>query len=190
MPGIAFILGNGRSRASIMLNQLLGKGLIVGCNALYRDFTPDILIATDPPISEEIQKSGYALKHEFWTRKPLNDKGARKLEKPYYGMSSGPAAASRACLRGCTIIYLIGFDLGSPTKFVNNIYAGSLHYKKEQDGTTYYGNWVTQLQLLADRFENVKFIRVMGKESTVMDFKRKNIEIIDLNDFQTRINKL
>ena len=187
MPGIAFILGNGRSRASIMLNQLLGKGLIVGCNALYSDIESREYSYS---FSEEIQKSGYALKHEFWTRKPLNDKGARKLEKPYYGMSSGPAAASRACLRGCTIIYLIGFDLGSPTKFVNNIYAGSLHYKKEQDGTTYYGNWVTQLQLLADRFENVKFIRVMGKESTVMDFKRKNIEIIDLNDFQTRINKL
>ena len=36
-----------------------GRGVIVGCNNLYKDFAPDILVATDHPIMHEIYRSGY-----------------------------------------------------------------------------------------------------------------------------------
>ena len=42
-----FVLGNGESRKNINLDDLKTKGVVYGCNALYRDFTPDALICVD-----------------------------------------------------------------------------------------------------------------------------------------------
>ena len=50
----AFIIGNGVSRSEFDLEELRGKGTIFGCNALYRDFTPDYLVAIDDKIIAEI----------------------------------------------------------------------------------------------------------------------------------------
>ncbi len=42
-----FLIGNGESRKDFDLNLLKEKGLIVGCNAIYRDIKPDILTCMD-----------------------------------------------------------------------------------------------------------------------------------------------
>jgi hypothetical protein len=63
-----FVLGNGRSRLGLNLNSLKTAGKVFGCNALYRDFTPDVLVATDPGISKEIELSGYPNNNIFYTR--------------------------------------------------------------------------------------------------------------------------
>ena len=47
MTKTAFVLGNGTSRTSIDHTQLKLKGTVYGCNALYREFDPDFLIAVD-----------------------------------------------------------------------------------------------------------------------------------------------
>ena len=39
-----FCIGNGTSRQNFSLESLRDKGKIYGCNALYRDFKPDVLI--------------------------------------------------------------------------------------------------------------------------------------------------
>ena len=44
----AYIIGNGTSRQGLDLNVL--KGDIWGCNALYRDYTPDYLTIIDVSI--------------------------------------------------------------------------------------------------------------------------------------------
>ena len=56
----AFVLGNGVSRQGIDLDLLKSLGTVYGCNAIYREFVPDVLISTDVPISEAIQRTGYA----------------------------------------------------------------------------------------------------------------------------------
>jgi len=70
----AFVIGNGESRKEYDLNKLKGKGKIYGCNGLYREFTPDALIAVDSGISHEIYNSGYCQENETylrgWTRLP------------------------------------------------------------------------------------------------------------------------
>ena len=63
-----FCIGNGESRKSIDLLQLRPHGKIYGCNALYRDFTPDVLVAVDQGISHEIYHSGYAHNNECYFR--------------------------------------------------------------------------------------------------------------------------
>ena len=59
-----FIIGNGESRKDFDLESLRGKGKIYGCNALYRDFTPDVLFATDQDIILEIIQENYCLENE------------------------------------------------------------------------------------------------------------------------------
>ena len=52
--GNAYIIGNGPSRKDFDLNTLKASGQIYGCNALYRDFTPDYLFSVDAKMSKEI----------------------------------------------------------------------------------------------------------------------------------------
>jgi len=56
----AFILGNGPSRSTDIqwLNNL--KGDTYGCNAIYRDFEPDFLVASDWEMMLEIINSTYS----------------------------------------------------------------------------------------------------------------------------------
>jgi len=63
-----FCIGNGESRRSLDLNGLKLHGKVYGCNALYRDFTPDVLTAVDNGIMHEIYQSGYCEKNETWFR--------------------------------------------------------------------------------------------------------------------------
>ena len=63
-----FLIGNGESRKDFDLNKLKPYGKIYGCNALYRQFTPDVLVSVDHGIMHEIYQSGYCYKNETWFR--------------------------------------------------------------------------------------------------------------------------
>ena len=52
-----FVLGNGPSRANIDTSKL--NGTVIGCNACYRDFNPDVICAIDAGIISEIIKSDF-----------------------------------------------------------------------------------------------------------------------------------
>lgn len=54
-----FLIGNGKSREKFDLERLRPIGTIIGCNALYRDFTPDILVAIDAKMLKEVYESKY-----------------------------------------------------------------------------------------------------------------------------------
>jgi len=72
----AFCIGNGTSRLGFDLERLRDKGLIVGCNALYRDFKPDVLVCVDNGIMHEAYQSGIAKDVECyfrnWTKVPAH----------------------------------------------------------------------------------------------------------------------
>ena len=74
MADRVFCIGNGESRRDFDLQQLRAHGKIYGCNALYRDFTPDVLCAVDMGIMHEIYNSGFAQKtptvFRDWNRMP------------------------------------------------------------------------------------------------------------------------
>lgn len=184
----AFVLGNGISRLVVDLNSLRTYGKIYGCNALYREFIPDVLVATDRPISQAIQESGYAKNNSFYTRKILTDSGAKVIPQPYYGYSSGPVALALAALEQHHKIYLLGFDLGPDTnqKF-NNVYAGTEFYKSQNSTQTYTGNWVKQITQIARNFPKIQFFRVHG--TTTAEIKEfqvlTNFKSCAMQEFQT-----
>ena len=187
----AIVIGNGISRQGIDLSALATMGKIYGCNALYRTFTPDVLVATDKPIAAEIQDSGYAQKNKFYTRRPLPDSGALTLPPQYRGYSSGPNACGLAALAGHSHIYLLGFDMG-PTvdQRFNNMYADTEFYKTSAHPPTFIGNWVKQIVKIAQDFPQTNFIRLTGATTArIAELEAvKNLEHQELTLFTDRIN--
>ena len=169
----AFVLGNGLSRKDIDLAVLSKSGTIYGCNALYRDFVPDVLVATDRDISEHIQRSKYALTYCFYTRDPIGNLGARRIPEQWWKFSSGPVAVALAAEDKHTKIYMLGFDMGpSETGHFNNVYADTEFYKKSSAVPTYTGNWVNQIIEIIKKFPTTEFIRVVGTTTAQI----KNLE--------------
>jgi hypothetical protein len=188
---IAFVLGNGVSRQAVDLHVLKQCGKIYGCNALYREFTPDVLVATDRPIATAIQESGYAQKHRFHTRRPIAGLGALVVPREYFGYSSGPIAVSLAVQDGLRPVYLIGFDMGpGADNKINNVYAGTEYYRPTTAPPTFTGNWIKQLQKIAQDNKNAKFIRVLGAGSARIPELETlhNFAHVDIVTFLDRIN--
>ena len=186
-----FVLGNGISRRQVDLDLLKSHGTVYGCNALYREFEPDVLISTDNPISTHIQQSGYSANHTHYTRKPLPDTGAQRVPQQYFGFSSGPIAVGIAALARHETVYLIGFDMGPNVhNQFNNMYAGTEFYKPNDSRPTFTGNWVKQLVTIAKDFPNTQFVRVCGNTTARLpELDRiKNLTHEDLSTFVMRIN--
>jgi len=187
----AFVLGNGVSRCEVPLHTLKQHGTIYGCNALYREFTPDVLVATDRPIATHIQQIGYSAANKFYTRRPAEGTGALSVPQAYHGFSSGPIAVGIASIDGHRRIYLVGFDMGpKQNKKFNNVYAGTEFYKPTDAPPTFTGNWIKQLIKVAKDYPNNEFIRVHGSTTAeISEFSSvPNIKTLDLNTFLNRIN--
>lgn len=166
---VAFVLGNGTSRASIDPQSLVGKGTIYGCNALYRTFAPDYLIAVDTKMIKEISSAGYQLKHAVWTNpnKYTRSVPGLNLFNPNLGWSSGPTALNFASINNAEVIYILGFDyqgIGEKNELVNNVYAGTENYKNINDKATYFGNWSRQTSMVIKRNPQKRYIRVVETE--------------------------
>jgi len=187
----AFVIGNGISRREINLLDIKDKGITFGCNALYREFSPDYLIAVDVKMIVEINKSRYQHGNEVWTNPN------RAYEKftgfnyfsPAKGWSSGPTALFLACeQKKYNKIYILGFDyIGVNNTLVNNMYADTPNYKKSTDKATYYNNWLKQTVAVIDSNKDIEFIRVMDDEFSFVPkelTKLNNLKHISVEKFK------
>lgn len=189
---IAFVLGNGVSRASIDPIDLVAHGTIYGCNALYRTFAPDYLIAVDTKMIREITNNGYHLKYPVWTNpnKYTKDIAGLNLFNPNLGWSSGPTALNFASHNGSETIYILGFDyqgIGVKNELVNNMYSGSENYKQVNDRATYYGNWQRQTSMVIKRNPRKRYIRVVETEDYFVPdslLGLENLEHITITKFK------
>lgn len=185
---IGFVLGNGISRRGISGPELMKIGRVYACNAIYREFTPYVLVATDMPIAKRIQESGYALSNKFYTRRPIVNMGA--LPVPHFTYSSGPNAIHVAALDDCNPLYLLGFDMGATEdgKF-NNMYSDSEFYKPSSSHPTFTGNWVKQIFSVIASRPHQRFIRVMGTTTTEVPELQQlsNYETMAIGDFVTGV---
>jgi hypothetical protein len=125
-----FVLGNGRSRLQFDLRLLRQAGRVYGCNALYRDFAPDVLVAIDRRMIDEIAASGYARDHCCYfadDARGLPIPPDCLVGEPGLSRYAGPTAVRLAArLEKPKRIYLIGFDIVDIEW--NNVYAGTPGY--------------------------------------------------------------
>jgi hypothetical protein len=165
----AFIVGNGTSRERLNLQSLLNKGIVYGCNAQYREYSPHYLIAVDVKMVNEIIAAGYHKTHQVWTNpnKGIHTKTNINFFSPHKGWSSGPTALWFAASQGHTTIYIFGFDYQGINGKFNNVYADTFNYKKSSDSATYFGNWLSQTEKVIKEFRHVKFFRVTDSDAFV-----------------------
>lgn len=165
-----FVLGNGTSRKGIPLEPLKEFGKVYGCNALYREFDPDYLIAVDAKMIIELDRKEYQKRNpNVWTNsnKAFNKLNGFNFFKPSKGWSSGPTALHLASQHEHSTIFILGFDYKGLEngKRVNNMYAGTQNYKKTSDAATYYGNWLKQTQTVIKNNPLIKYYRVIAPDN-------------------------
>ena len=192
---VAFVLGNGTSRKPIELHPLKKFGKVYGCNALYREFEPDYLVAVDVKMILEINQNKWQYNNEVWTNPNKQFAGMQGFHmfQPSKGWSSGPTALWLASTHGHDTIYILGFDfhglpdpVGNRTK-VNNLYAGTRNYKGLGEPATYFGNWERQTTSTIEGHNHINYIRIVadGDDFVPKYLKKcKNLSHITISEFK------
>lgn len=201
----AVIIGNGTSRTqlnsslfSLLKNHkggLLAAGKLqtYGCNALYRDFEPDFLVAGGKDIVKEIADSGYCDNHIVYSAQDavLDYPGKFYLTPQNPHWNTGAVAAYLAAFDGHKQVYLMGFDCHSGDDVAHdNVYLNTFGYGTGSEPSTEL-YFVKSLQLVMDIYSDVEFIRVMPTTSWYMPDHWKyqvNLRQISFNDFVLEID--
>lgn len=175
-----FLIGNGISRRDIKLETLRPHGDIFGCNALYREFTPDVLVCVDHRMAYEIAKSGFARDtacactvYSTWykdfetTQKNMD--GFKWLDfNKDRNLASGPSTLYKALEMGYQEIYLVGHDL-KPVEGdkINDIYAGTGNYRQVgAKSINHETTFARELKNVVDEFKgkyNFRIYRVVDE---------------------------
>ena len=192
MKNTAFVLGNGTSRKSIDLNDLKSNGKVYACNAVYREFDPDYLVAVDTKMILEINKAGYQHSHEVWTNpnRAYQQMNGFNFFNPSKGWSSGPTALWLASTHPNQEIYILGFDYQGIDDKINNVYADTPNYKKSHERATYHGNWLKQTMITCQKFSKKRYIRVLGENAFIpKEFSKiDNLSHISIEEFKKIFN--
>lgn len=164
----AFIIGNGVSRKSISIPELSRYGAVYGCNALYRDYKPDHLVAVDLKMVQEIHESGYGYHNKVWTNRhsAIETMTEINILETNLGWSSGPTALWLATTHHYKHIIILGFDYTGThghTRF-NNVYADTPNYKRSIQTPTYYRNWLKQTVSVIQNNTHVCYWRVIESD--------------------------
>lgn len=181
----SFVLGNGKSRLVINPKELTGYGKIYGCNALYRDFEPDYLVAVDPKMIYEIEATGYQLTHSVWTNNSDRYKKFKNFNffDPVLGWSSGPTALHLAATHKPQEIYIMGFDYTGINGLLNNVYADTQNYRLSHDVATYYGNWEKQTEKVIIDNPHIRFFRVVEESFYDPKWNYFNFRLLSYENF-------
>lgn len=162
---VAYIIGNGTSRKGFDLDLLREKGTSFGCNALYRDWEPDFLVAIDDKIIEEINMSSFPWQRFIvppWTEcyepAEFNPRQPRS--------NAGMNAMIEAIKREKTQLICLGFDFMSkqPEQCTSNIYEGTNAYGPETHAS--YEDSVNRIKYMnwfAHQNKEVQFVFVFNE---------------------------
>ena len=166
-----YVFGNGESRTSVNIDNL--EGTKVGCNAIYRDYTMDHLICVDRPMLQEAVESNYNKHATVYTR--ANQFAQYRLETnmrivpdlPYIGdqrpddpihWGAGPYAVLLAATLTTDDIHLLGFDLHSVDKRVNNVYKDTANYSLAHKSAVDPRYWIYQIGKVFNSYPETQFV--------------------------------
>ena len=172
----AVILGNGPTRLEFDCKRFLDyrmpnhtwrtnenkvNFLTYGCNALFRDYRPDFVIATGDRLLREIADSGYCdsrvvyANNEPLTRFP----GKFNLIPQNPQFNSGAIAAYLAAFDGHKKVFMLGFDGNDTPGYNYNVYKGTTGYYSDSTPIT-EDFWVQSLELIMTTYNETEFVRV------------------------------
>jgi hypothetical protein len=164
-------IGNGESRTLIDINKLDGPK--VGCNAIHRDYYTDYLVCVDKRMASEALTNNANQSSLVYTRPDwynifkehkgfrvvpsLPYKGTQRWDEPFQ-WGSGPYAVLIAAMYAKEkYVNLIGFDLHSKTKTVNNVYKDTPNYDSADKRAVDPRYWIHQIGMVFNCFPKIKF---------------------------------
>jgi hypothetical protein len=166
----AVVLGNGPSRLSFDLkfldkfSGLLGADTVqtYGCNALYRDYTPDFLVAGgNPTLIKEIAESQYVLNNIVYVHAidllAYPNKFYLIPHDPY--TDAGTTALYLAAFDGHKKIFMLGFDGQDTPGYNYNVYADTNGYDSKRS-LVLEDKWTNDKKAIFDTYNDVEFILV------------------------------
>jgi hypothetical protein len=192
----AVVIGNGPSRLEFDMRAifehkggLLGADTVqtYGCNALYRDYAPDFLVARGNKIVKELSSNPYVQNNIVYTSSIHLLEYPNKFylipHDPY--CDAGTTAAYIAAFDGHKKIFLLGFDNQDTAGYNYNVYAGTNGYDAIKS-ETYDQKWVADRTMLVKTFDDVDFVWVTKSgRTTVPDEWKKciNLRQVSFRDF-------
>ena len=165
------VIGNGESRASVNIDKL--NYTKIGCNAILRDFSVNHLVCVDRPMLQEAVESNYNKLVTVYTR--ANQFAQYRLETnirivpdlPYVGdqrpddpihWGAGPYAVLLAAKLTTDDIHLLGFDLYSADKRVNNVYKDTANYSFAHKSAVDPRYWIYQIGKVFNSYPETQFV--------------------------------
>tara|TARA_E500000178_G_C16711391_1_gene612872 strand:+ start:58 stop:636 length:579 start_codon:yes stop_codon:yes gene_type:complete len=164
------VIGNGESRKGIDLNKHFDTK--VGCNAVHRDYYVDHLICVDrrmvqQAIDANVNETSIVYTRSDWIDSYKSKQKVKQVPKlPYNGTErwdepfqwgSGPYAVLLAAGLAKEV-KLLGFDLFSETKNVNNIYKDTDGYNESTKNAVDPRYWIHQIGMVFKIYNKCKFI--------------------------------
>jgi hypothetical protein len=191
----AFIIGNGESRRNFDLNDIKGVAPIYGCNALYRDFSPDWLVAVDEGVIDEINSSNFPKESTLFPRSKAEEYEPADMHpgrNRYPRNNSGMYAMQRAIEKDHTVLLCLGFDFLINDSYLSctNLFAGTKNY-----GAETHANFednagrIRYLEWFARKNKDVVFIFVLEDLFPKVPIGAKNIFTIPYKTLKLNIHR-
>lgn len=185
------VIGNGESRLPIDISTL--KEMKIGCNAIIRENFVEHLVCVDRRMVQEAldlktQAVIYTRKDWFNTFAfpimPLPNlpyKGDNRPDEPMQ-WGSGPYAVLLGAMLSQNV-KLIGFDLYSKSKSVNNIYKDTKNYDASDKRPVDPKYWIYQIAKVFEYFPETKFT-VYNESDWIMPkvWNNKNVSLDTINN--------
>ena len=174
MTKFVSIIGNGESRRGFDLSPLKLFSTVVGCNAIFRDYTVEYLVCADKHMCQEAEntvgkgttiytRDKWAGQFAMWpnvTKMPhLPYEGHERKDESFH-WGTGPFAGVVALTFKPKAIFMLGFDLHPSEKnVVNNLYKNSKGYEyiKRPVDPSY---WIHQFNKLMELSPDTRWIVV------------------------------
>lgn len=201
ITGYAAVFGNGISRANLNFElfrhhrgglHASKKLTTYGCNAMFRDCDPHILVVKHPVIADEVAKTEYAKNNIVVTtvKNVLKHPDLFHIIPFDPSFTAGATALYLAAFDGNKKVYFLGFD-GQDTPGVNNnIYADTLGYPTAKSDVD-YPKWIREAMKVFTTYCDTEFIRVTpnGTEALPEEWKyAPNLRQIPFKQFVSEVD--
>lgn len=187
-----FIFGNGESRLPVDIDKI--DDIKIGCNAIARDYHMDHLVCVDRRMVQESIDLGANNHSLIYTRKDwhlhfnsykrirvvpdLPYVGSDRWDDPFHWGSGPYAVLLGAKLCKDNDVKLLGFDLYSKDKKVNNIYKGTSNYDSPDKRAVDPRYWIHQIGMVLKYFPKIIFtVYIEDEWQLPQAWNRSNVKV-------------
>lgn len=174
---IAYVLGNGRSRAELDLTKLpVEDAILIGCNYITKEIPPDYQVCVDERFyseMEQLRRSPLILLDRMNKRLHYSTGETLHIFERQYPWNSGLYACAVGAIMGAETVYMLGMDFGSRTGAINHMHGDdtckALTIIKNNYVHPRSNDVGGRVQRLVDLFPKTDFVRVGPRDDPFVE---------------------